>query len=237
MSKNISHKPIGTMKDKKRVKRSKPSVTSDDSDYDAVDLVTDSEEDEPDVEVAEEQAIIESEEEDDFDVPQPDAFEHETWNGFDLDESPGAYFDEQIAPADSPDVFTGASGWIAGAETEDESQPEAARRVRFDLSDSDSAPSDTEDNDNDNIFPDIFLDQGSLDPGFRRTIENDHNKDNDDPASDDGSYWDFDGENEVEIVDEDHDLAADSESGSSSESSSGYESRFSATKFSIFSFD
>ena len=237
MSKNLRYKPNGDMKTKKKPKRSKPSVTSDDSDYDAVDLVTDSEEDEPDVEVAEEQAIIASEEEDDFELPQPDADGHEPWNGFEFDESPDAYFEEQIAPADVPDVFTGATGWIAEACSEDESPPETARRVRFDLSDSDSAPSDAEDNDNDSIFPDIFLDQGSLDPGFRRTIENDHNKDNDDPASDDGSYWDFDGENEVEVVDEDHDLAADSESDSSNESSSGYESRSPRIDNSSFSFD
>lgn len=224
MSKSIRHKPNGAPSGRKNLKRKKPSITSDDSDYSGVDLISDSEEDEPDVEVAEEQAIIESEEEDDFADPQSAMEELENWNGFDAlddDEPDNTFFAEQLPQSDGPDVFTGAADWVADAEeTENESQPEAPRRVRFDLADSDSELSDTEENDNDNIFPDIFLDQGSLDPSFRRTIENDHDKDNDDPPSDDGSYWDFNGE-DGDMLDEGEDVAIN-QSDSSCESS-GYE--------------
>lgn len=234
MLKNIRHKPNGTAKASK-LKLKKQSVTSDDSDYSGVDLISDSEEDEPDVEDAEEQAIIESEMEGDVVQPQQygtDEIVHGTWNGFeveDLNDPGAAYFEEQVATGDIPDVFLDATGWIEEAELEsedeEESLPETARRVRFDLSDSDSSPSDAEDNDHDSIFPDIFMDQGSLDPGFRRTIENDHNKDNDDPLSDDGSYWDFNGD-EAELPDDVVDAAIANEEVTSSEESSGYESMF-----------
>lgn len=221
MSRNVRQKPVGSKTGKKSVKRSKNSIASDDSDYSGVDLISDSEEDEPDVEVAEEQAIIESEEEEDYASPQPvQDDDQDSWANFDVfEDNPGVYFEEQIAQIvrpTVPDIFTGATGWIADAGSDDESQPETARRVRFDLSsDSDTAPSDVEDN----IFPDIFLEQGSLDPGFRRTIENDHDKDNDDPPSDDGSYWDFRGD-DAEVEDEDPNM--DNQSETSCESS-GYE--------------
>jgi len=223
MSRIVRQKPNASSVGKKTTKRSRNSITSDDSDYSGVDLISDSEEDEPDVEVAEEQAIIESEEEEEDDdaALQPEGDDDKSsWGGFDMfDDNPGIFFDEQIVRPTVPDIFTGATGWIAEAGSDDESQPETARRVRFDLSDSDTAVSDAEDN----IFPDIFLDQGSLDPGFRRTIENDRDKDNDDPPSDDGSYWDFRGD-EAETVEEELDVDCGDQSESSC-GSSGYESR------------
>lgn len=222
MSRNFREKPL-TSVGKKSVKRSRNSFVSDDDDYSGVDLISDSEGDEPDVEVAEEQAIIESEEEDDdYASPQLQADDDKSsWGGLDMfDDNPDLFFGEQIVRPAIPDIFTVPTGWMTEAGSDDESQPETARRVRFDLSDTDTAVSEIEDN----IFPDIFLEQGSLDPGFRRTIENDQNKDNDDPPSDDGSYWDFRGD-DVEIVEEDHDCDEDKQSESSC-GSSGYESRW-----------
>lgn len=223
MSRIVRQIPDTSSVGRKTTKRPRNSITSDDSDYSGVDLISDSEEDEPDVEVAEEQAIIESEEEDEDDdaTPQPEGDDDKSsWGGFDMfDDNPGIFFDEQMVRPTVPDIFTGATGWIAEAASDDESQPETARRVRFDLSDSDTGVSDAEDN----IFPDIFLDQGSLDPGFRRTIENDRDNDNDDPPSDDGSYWDFRGD-EAETVEEDLDADCDDKS-ESSYGSSGYESK------------
>lgn len=194
---------------KKSIKKPLTSDNSSDDDYAGVDLISDAEEDEPDVEVAEEQAIIESEEDDNDDVLQPDNDDDQSsWAGFDLEDEPtfgggNPLFDERISRTSTPNMYAEATAWEATS----------SRRVRFDLSDSDS--SDTEVN----IFPDIFLDQNSLDPQFRQTIENDYNNDNDDPPSDEGSYWDFRGD-EVDVT-ENANADEDSEG---STGSSGYES-------------
>ncbi|KFY36682.1 hypothetical protein V494_05008 [Pseudogymnoascus sp. VKM F-4513 (FW-928)] len=216
MSRNVRQRPNTSHTGQKTPRRSRNTLTSDeDDDYSGVDLISDSEEDEPDVEVAEEQAIIESEEEDDFVNPQPTDNEDEFWGPYDsLKGGPDLFPDDQTDQSLPADVLSGAAEWMGSA---DDSEPEVTRRVRFDLSDSETVGSDIDDN----IFPDIFLDQGSLDPGFRRTIENDKNKDNDDSASDDGSYWDFRGEDD-EMVEDDVDDDGDNKSESSC-GSSGYE--------------
>lgn len=217
MSRNVRQRPNTSHTGQKTPKRSRNTLTSDeDDDYSGVDLISDTEEDEPDVEVAEEQAIIESEEEDDIVNPQPADDEDEFWGPYDsLKGGPDLFPEEQTDQASPADILSGAAEWMGSG---DESEPEVTRRVRFDLSDSETVESDIDDN----IFPDIFLDQGSLDPGFRRTIENDKNKDNDDSGSDDGSYWDFRGEDE-EMGEEEAD-DEDNKSESSCGSSSGYES-------------
>ncbi len=77
------------------------------------------------------------------------------------------------------------------------------RQVRFagvpDI-DSDSTTSDTTD-DVAQIFPDLFVEQTSLDPAFRREIEQDP-----DDGSSNGSYWDF--RDTFRIVDSAHAGAA-----------------------------
>ncbi len=212
MSRNLRHKQSPPLLAKKSTKKPLASDHSSDDDYAGVDLISDTEEDEPDVEVAEEQAIIESEEdENDDNVLQPDNDDDQSsWAGFDLDDEPtfgtgDPLFDEHISRTSTPNMYAEATAWEATS----------SRRVRFDLSDSDS--SDTEAN----IFPDIFLDQSSLDPQFRQTIENDYNNDNDDPPSDEGSYWDFRGD-DVDMK-ENAQVEGDEESDGST-GSSGYES-------------
>jgi hypothetical protein len=212
MSRNLRHKQSPPVLAKKSIQKPLASDHSSDDDYAGVDLISDTEEDEPDVEVAEEQAIIESEEDDNDDnVLQPDNDEDQSsWAGFDLDDEPtfgggDPLFDEQITRTSTPNMYAEATAW----------EVTNSRRVRFDLSDSDS--SDTEVN----IFPDIFLDQNSLDPQFRQTIENDYNNDNDDPPSSEGSYWDFRGD-EVDMT-ENVEVEDDEESDGST-GSSGYES-------------
>jgi hypothetical protein len=209
MSRNLRRKQTPPVFVKKSIKKPLASYNLSDDDYAGVDLISDSEEDEPDVEVAEEQAIIESEEDDnDNAVLQPDNDDDQSsWAGFDLDEEPtfrggDPLFNEQISRTSTPNMYAEATAWEATT----------SRRVRFDLSDSDS--SDTEVN----AFPDIFLDQNSLDPQFRRTIENDYNNDNDDPLSDEGSYWDFRGD-EVDVTETVGDDDSEDSTGSS-----GYES-------------
>ena len=197
MSRNLGHKRDSKAPQKTIKGRAPNSDDSSDDDYTGVDLITDSEEDEPDVEVAEEQAIIESEEDEDDAIPsasQPNTEDDQSsWAGFDLEDDDQLmgdvpFFDEHMARMSAPDLDIEASAWAA---TSDDAYSSSRRssRVRFDLSDSTSTVSD-----DDTIFPDIFLDQNSLDPTFRRAIENDNDNDDEPGASsDDGSYWDFRG--------------------------------------------
>ncbi|KAL5604034.1 uncharacterized protein BROUX77_004220 [Berkeleyomyces rouxiae] len=60
------------------------------------------------------------------------------------------------------------------------------RKVRFDVPSSDSESTDTDEEDHGNFFPDLFIPQRSLDPNFRREIENDS-----DASCSSGSFWDF----------------------------------------------
>ncbi|KAL2758812.1 hypothetical protein ACRALDRAFT_1080485 [Sodiomyces alcalophilus JCM 7366] len=63
------------------------------------------------------------------------------------------------------------------------------RHVRFvDVPSSDSDSTDTDD-DHADFFPDLFVDQSSLDPSFRREIE----RDDDASSTTSGSCWDFHG--------------------------------------------
>lgn len=230
MSRNLRHKSEATPPKKSARRSSRTTDNSSDDDYAGVELISDSEEDEPDVEVAEEQAIIQSEEEDDDDAmqstPRPSLDDDQSsWDGFGdmnsqevLGDIP--FFEDHISRMDAPDHDTESAAWNAtnGDDSDEESSPDIPRRVRFDLSDSSSTISDNEDN----IFPDIFLDQNSLDPTFRKIIENgDDNEDEPGISSDEGSYWDFrgsDAENVVEGSGDDGQNDSDCSTGSS-----GYE--------------
>jgi hypothetical protein len=68
------------------------------------------------------------------------------------------------------------------------------------------------------------MDQDSLAPSFRRRIENDEDEQN--PSSEDGSYWDFEGGERLQARDGDE----ESESGDST-GSSGYESGCDMSKY------
>lgn len=239
MSRNLRHKPSTVPASKKSTRTTRSSNNASDSDlYAGVDLISDSEEDEADVEVAEEQAIIESEEcgeeeEDDDDdddddddadaTPQPEDDDGQSsWAGFDIEDNSflrdDPFFDDQMAQTHVTDPYTEAAFWADLYEVRNnEIFTNTGRRVRFDISDSDTVASDADDD----MFPDIFVDQNSLDPGFRRAIENDGNNDNDDPPSDEGSCWDFRGD-EAKILENANDDEGDESE--SSYGSSGYES-------------
>ncbi|KAK0654538.1 hypothetical protein QBC41DRAFT_57662 [Cercophora samala] len=197
---------------KKKLRR--PSVTSsesslnlsDDEGYSGVEDVSESENelDEDDVVAAEEEHLItnmarnrllktprpldeendaDEEDEDEEDEPEEeDAIEDEDANDDEDDDddsvswqglSPAQEFEEAMWPeSEVPDVAP------------------VKRHVRFAGidSDSDNTESDlSESDDGKQFFPDIFVDQNTLDPQFRREIENDDGSDTD------GSYWDFNG--------------------------------------------
>jgi hypothetical protein len=186
-----------------------------------VDLISDSEEDEPDVEEVEEQAIIESAEDFDDDdslsTPRPSIEDDgSSWDGFGADSGQDVlgdepFFDDHMARMHAPDYDTEATVWAStNIQSDDDPGP---RRVRFNLSDSSSS---TASDDDDDLYPDLFMDQDSLAPSFRRRIENDEDEQN--PSSEDGSYWDFDGD-KLNQPEEDE----ESDDGEST-GSSGYES-------------
>lgn len=217
MSRNVRHKSAVTPTKTPSRKNSRATDNSSDDDYAGVDLISDSEEDEPDVEVAEERAIIDSAEDDDEDLqatPRPSNDDDESsWNGFEPEseeEYLGAhnpFFDEQ---------FDRTHSSVRALFDEDENVS-PTRRVRFDLSDSNTAESDS---DLEGLFPDIFLPQDRLDPGFRRLIE----RDDDQNSSGNESYWDVNNSDEHSPQQKENE-DAESDTDSNSSGSSGYDCR------------
>ncbi|KAH0543467.1 hypothetical protein FGG08_002232 [Glutinoglossum americanum] len=212
--------------------------SSDDESYKGVDLISDSEEGEPDVEKAEARVIIDSEEETDCLSRTGLSINRSgtalsgrvsDWGDFDVDDGllldDIPLFNQQYTHLDhslSLDAPT-CNGVYSSVSVSERSS--GSRHVRFedDAPVTDSTGSNTSDED-DEAFPDLFLDQDRLDPAFLRMIENDHDGDDNFGfgGSEDGSYWDFRGSDdfgqEVDGGDESSDI--DSSMGSSS----GYES-------------
>ena len=216
---------------------------SDEDDYDAVDLISDSDEEEPEVEELEEKMIIDSEEENEVVVQSPlltmgpPSVSSGGWEGFDLDDgvflSDVPFFDEQISRS-YPNFFNEVAIYNAATSFDgpDDSQAveevpatsTTTRRVRFEEEVqrySDSTSTDGSDEEEDG-FPDLFMQQDRLDPGFRLMIENDHDEDDGHSLTDgENSYWDLKEQEEIEL--ERHGLKGDNNN-SSCGSSSGYES-------------
>lgn len=215
---------------------------SDEDDYDAVDLISNSEEEEPEVEELEEKMIIDSEEENEAIMHSPElsmgppSISSGGWEGFDLDDgvflSDVPFFDEQIS-RDDPNLFNEVAIYNAATSLDgfdsQSIEPEATttatpRRVRFEEEVrrySDSTSTDGSD-DEENGFPDLFMQQDSLDPGFRLMIENDNDEDDGHSLTDgENSYWDLKDQEELELGR--HGLNGENNS-SSCGSSSGYES-------------
>lgn len=163
---------------------------SDEGGYSGVDEISDSsDDDEEDVAAAEEENILtealpptptaprplpqveeeeEEDEEDDDDDDEDDEDDDDdnvSWAGIasDVEEDQDIYKEDFVFRSLTP--------------------PE--RHVHFDVPSSDSDSTDTED-DHADLFPDIFVSQNSLDPAFRREIENDP-----DESSGSGSFWDY----------------------------------------------
>ncbi|CAG8955445.1 hypothetical protein HYFRA_00010311 [Hymenoscyphus fraxineus] len=225
MSRSLRHKSPPTPRtplSKKSRQNSRTTDISSDDDYGGVDLISDDDESEPDVEGVEEQAIIDSEaddeDEDDDDLettPRPFIDEEETWEGFGPDTAvipSGTFFDEHISRMNAPDHDTEATLWNATASSvfTDTDTP-SGRRVHFDLSDSES---DDDAPNEDSFYPDIFVDQNSLAPSFRREIHRDIDADNR------GGFWDF-SDNETAPAKNDQDDKEDNSDYSTG--SSGYE--------------
>ncbi|KAH0565304.1 hypothetical protein GP486_001304 [Trichoglossum hirsutum] len=218
-------------------KKIEAAGSSDDEYYKGVDLISDSEEDEPCVEEAEARVIIDSEEEAECHSRIGLSINRSgtalsgrvsDWGDFDVDDGllldDIPLFNQQYAHLDhilGHDVSTCNRARSPGNIPE---RPSASRHVRFedDTPTTDSTSSSTSDDD-DEVFPDLFLDQDRLDPLFRRMIENDNEMDEGFGfGSEDGSYWDFRGSDDFDQVANGGDDSSDT--GDSIGSSSGYES-------------
>ena len=152
---------------------------SDDDGYSGVENISDSsDDDEEDVNAVEEQNIVTEDkpsasprpqnndnDEDDYDETVPidaDADESASWAGI-------------VSEVDESDVFQ-EPHFDAGE-----------RHVHFDVPPSDSDSTDT-DEDHGDFYPDIFVSQTSLDPAFRREIEDESESEGS------GSFWDYGGQ-------------------------------------------
>lgn len=219
MSRNDRHKSNVTP----AKKRSKRAATYDidnssSDDYEGVDDITDSDEEEKDVEEAESRALIDEISDEDLQTtPRPSQDMDEmsnadsrddqaSWNGFE-EYGDQPFFNAEMARAPDANLFQDAT-------TLSESEPDT-RRVRFavadDLSDSSSNASD----DSDHGFPDLFVGLNDLDPTFRREVENDADED---IGSSDWSMYDFErpggSSHQIERqVEDDSDETSDSTSG------------------------
>lgn len=225
--------PVKSPKSKKS--KAKLTELSDDDDYNGVDLISDSDEEEPNLEKLEERMIIDSEEEneaDPFSAVSPfhaQDTSSDDWQGFNFHDglfsSDIPFFEDQIGrtePHHSAALLN--SDDTAVPRRPPLSSPSTVRRVRFadDTSGGFNDIISTASSANDDIFPDLFLNQDSLDPSFRQLIEND-NDDHRQELMDAGlAFWDAEEVDDYQL--EKHGL----EDGTSSEagSSSGYESRF-----------
>lgn len=207
------------------------SDNQSDDDYNEIDLITDLDEGEPDMEEFEERAIIDSEEDEksnagSLGIPSwPASLSGDEWQGFDLDNSlllgDVPYFDEQIGMTD-PDVLANEVALHNATSTNYRpSSPLPRRRVRFVENKHPSSVSPGTSDVDQGIFPDLFVQQDSLDPAFRQLIENDQDADTQSLMGSEGSYWDL-GDSQGYSW-EDHGFDND-QSSIASGSSSGYES-------------
>ena len=228
MSRNLRHKSqvTPTQKTKKTVRRNSTlaDTTSDDDGYSGVDGISDSDGEEPDVEEAEEQAIIESEDEDEQ-TPRPTLDDDQiSWDGFGTQEEilgeNTQFFEDHITRGHAPDHDTEATVWNHALSEDDVI---ATRRVRFEVPSADADESSDTDDDDANFYGDIFVQQDILDPSFRQRIESNVDEYVGGSSDGEGSYWDFreDDGHEAHPHEEDDN---DDSSSESSAGSSGYES-------------
>ena len=232
MSRNVGRKAQATPTKKRATRRTSDSSTSsssfdlsDDDGYSAVEDITDSEDDdEEDVDAVEERNILTENIGSNATSPRPQTDDEE--DGEDGDDQ--EVEDQEVDDAEDADDADNVedidvdidddddyNSWAGIASDADEHQisdfyqeanafsSDAAveRHVRFDVPSSESDSTDTED-DHADLFPDIFVSQNSLDPAFRREIEDDQ----EDDSSASGTFWDYgtggnqDGESDAEEV-------------------------------------
>ncbi|RKF59903.1 hypothetical protein GcM3_170012 [Golovinomyces cichoracearum] len=151
-------------------------ASSDNDSYAGVEQISDSEENEPDLEKVEECAIISSENRE-MDLGVRSARE-EIWEGF--SDIPSTIEDMTLFGQEN----ISEDEWFLQSEVIRDERPNKcvtdyrAHSVHLESSDDEFEMFD-------DVFPDIFIDKDHLDSSFRRQIDHDE-------VSDDGSYWEHD---------------------------------------------
>lgn len=200
------------------------SAGDSDSDYAAVDEISDDEED-LDVEKLEEQMILESEGEDhkvESTFSISDAPDVDEWAGLDS-------FDDHILFSTEPlledHLYSAMETFGETDFTSEAVETPVQRHVHFVVEEDDSdSSSDSRDGSTDDEIPGDFLHQDSLDPTLRRMIDNDYDTNNDQRYGDIFGESDFSHPANIYHV----------ESDAVSNGSSGYESMIPTNR--IFSF-
>lgn len=177
--------------------------SNDNDNYSGVDEISDDEDDdEDDVVAAEEQAIMGEDTPSPGSTPRPQGKTIPHWSPDedheDEDDEDDNDFDDDHDETNSltaQDHTDDSASW-AGIQSDEpelpvenffarESEHMPTRRVRFDVPSDDSSSESTEDDNHGEWYPDIFVDQSSLDPSFRRQIEREQ-----DESSASDSFWD-----------------------------------------------
>ncbi|KAI1504532.1 hypothetical protein F5X99DRAFT_18430 [Biscogniauxia marginata] len=199
MSRNVRQvAPIAPVKvSKRRASDVSSSLDlSDEDGYSGVEDITDSDDDEEDVDAAEEEHIL-SAELHQIIRSSPRPRDEDEQQGDDEDDDDGdAEEDDYEGDEDDEDDNDSWAGIVSDTDTtghhehvpEQEYTAAVPRRVRFDVPDSSDDDSTETDEDLDSgFFPDLFVDKSTLDPTFRREIESDPFPD--DSSASDG-VWD-----------------------------------------------
>lgn len=185
---------------------------SDDGGYSAVEDITDSDDDdEEDVDAVEEEHIITRVVSNNRPngSPRPDqtevAQEQEQEQDADSEDTDDDDLEAETADADIDDdgSWDGIVSEVdENVSSDNHATPHRAaheRHVRFaNVPSSDSDSTDTDD-DHADFFPDLFVDQNTLDPAFRRELELD---DDDASSTASGTFWDFHGVYEYNASDD-----------------------------------
>lgn len=135
--------------------------------------------DEEDNECEEEEHDDDDAYDDDY-VEDGDVDEKSSWNGI-------------VSESDAADgrhgtPFSAIHRHVAQVERHGSQTERHVRFANVPDSDSDSTDSDEDHDDHEDMFPDIFVEQSSLDPAIRRAIDRDP-----DDSSGSGSFWDYSG--------------------------------------------
>ena len=176
-----------------KVKADHMTADSEDEDYNAIDFISESDEEEPDIELLEERAIIESEEDNTSDSSTFAALSpiepFEDWADPELPLTNMSYGDsnwsqEPLANDDSGFLNT----FVGHALFPSPLSPHVhfGGDLRRSSSSSDSIISEIDKN----LFPDIFMDR--LDPKIQGLIENDNEAEAQSPTDSESSEWDLD---------------------------------------------
>ncbi|KAK3324797.1 hypothetical protein B0T19DRAFT_239181 [Cercophora scortea] len=233
MSRNVRQKQAPSSVQATRKRRGSDSSSSlnlsDDDGYSGVEDVSDSDDDDDEhVFAAEEEHIISNESPRRRPVAPPPRPEQDSDEDADEDDGDDEDDDEdedddddEDEPEDDDAGDDNASWNGIQSDRDDTAAVELAcnyiigqdvtsvqRHVRFTGvpdSDSDSTTSETSDNDVEDFFPDIFVAQNSLDPSFRREIEEDED------SSNSGSFWDLNTSSQNMFEPESDDAAQESD--------------------------